>query len=450
MKNPGNLKLYNSLTDTLEDFKPIRSGLASLYVCGPTVYNDPHIGNMRPLVVFSLLKKTLIHLGYEVTLVSNYTDVDDKIILKASNEGVSEEVISNRYIAAYENVLTELHLPRPDIQPRVSNYIPQIIAYIETLIANGAAYEKNGNVYFRVQYCDDYGCLSNIKIDEIEVGARIEENREKENPVDFVIWKKTEVGLRWPSPWSEGRPGWHTECSVMINSLFPEGLIDIHGGGMDLKFPHHENEIAQSEAHNHNHLAHYWIHNGFVNVKGDKMSKSLGNVLLAKDAINEYGGEVVKYVLLATHYRLPINLTSEVFANAKIELDKIHAVLNSLSVKIQLNGGERRMKKTSRLMDFIRELCDDLNISNAMTVLFEIVKETNLLLRNPKTSIKDLEEYYATIISIFDILCLNSETIEITEEDRTLYLEYLKAREEKDFITSDTLRKELLSRKIPL
>jgi len=446
------LYLYNSLSDTRELFVPIQKRKASLYVCGPTVYNHAHIGNFRPIIVFSILKQLLKYLGYKVTLVSNYTDIDDRIIQKALKNSVDEMTVSNQYIKAYEQVLKGLNIKKPDIQPRVSAYIPQIIDYIKQIIVNGSAYVVNGDVYFRVDACPNYGCLSNVRLDENEVGARIEENVLKENPADFAIWKRTDFGIRWSSPWSEGRPGWHTECSVMINSIFKatDGLIDIHGGGFDLKFPHHENEIAQSEAHNNHQLAHYWLHNGFVNVNGEKMSKSIGNVLLGKDAIKQFGGEIVKFTILSTHYRAPINLTDDTFTTAKNELTKLNSILAALSLRIQLMNGKRIMKKTAYLNDFFEAMCDDLNISNALTAVYALIKDANISLRKPDINLKVLEAYYSSLSVVFDVLGLKKKDRRLSEEDRLLCSQYFDAKARKDFEKSDFLRKVLIERDILL
>ena len=332
------VKLFNSLTNKLEIFVPLRMGEVSIYVCGPTVYNDAHIGNMRPVVVFDVLRRLFEYLGYRVVFVSNYTDVDDKIINRAIDEKTTEKDISTRYINEFKKIVAGINSLNPTISPRVTEHIPEIINYIENLIDKGAAYVIDGDVYFRINSISNYGELSNINIDDLISGSRVEENSKKESPLDFVLWKKTEVGINWDSRWSKGRPGWHTECCVMINSLFPDGRIDIHGGGFDLKFPHHENEIAQSKAHNHNAIATYWMHNGFINFGEDKMSKSLGNVILAKDAINKYGGSVIRLLLLATYYRAPLSLTDEVVETAQSEHSKIENTIRQLAVSLQLNN----------------------------------------------------------------------------------------------------------------
>ena len=317
------VKLYNSLTNQKEVFKPIKENEVTCYVCGPTVYNFVHIGNMRPVVTFDILRRLFIRLGNKVTFISNFTDIDDKIIKQAKEEGVSEKEIAEKYIEAFEQDRENIHSLKPDYQPRVTNTMKDIVDFIDQLVQKGFAYEVNGDVYFRVNKIKDYGTLSNMKIDDLVVGARIDENSLKESPLDFTLWKKTEEGIKFDSPWSMGRPGWHSECVVMINKLVPGGHIDIHGGGFDLKFPHHENEIAQEEAlHNHK-IANYWMHNGFINVDNVKMSKSLGNVKRAVDLLKEYGGNTVRFVLINSYYRTPVNFSDELLLSAKKEVEKI-------------------------------------------------------------------------------------------------------------------------------
>lgn len=296
--------LYNSLTNKKELFKSINKGQVNIYVCGPTVYDDPHIGNLRPAVDFDLLKRLFLYVGYNVKYVSNYTDVDDKIINRAIKENKTEKEISEYYINEYEKILSSLNILPAEVHPRVTNYMDKIIKFIDELVKKNAAYQVKDDVYFRVNSVSDYGTLSNIKLDDLQAGARIEENSDKENPFDFVLWKKTAKGITWPSPWGDGRPGWHTECCVMIDDIF-RNTIDIHGGGFDLKFPHHTNEIAQFEANYNKPLANYWMHNGFININNEKMSKSLMNGFLAKDFINEHGGLFTRYLLLTTYYKIP-------------------------------------------------------------------------------------------------------------------------------------------------
>lgn len=437
------VKLFNSLTNQLETFKPIKPGEVSMYCCGPTVYGDAHVGNIRPAIVFDTLRRFFEAIGYDVKFVSNFTDVDDKIIKKALDEGVSESVITERYIAAYKDVLTELNIKPHYENPRVTQYMDSIISYIKDLIDKGAAYEIDGDVFFRISSIKDYGELSNIKKDDLVVGARIEENSKKESPLDFVLWKKTDVGIKWDSPWGKGRPGWHTECCVMIDSIF-DGKIDIHGGGFDLKFPHHENEIAQAKAHDHSKLANIWMHNGFVNFGNEKMSKSLGNVVLAKDAIAKYGGNVMRLLILSTHYRAPVSFTEESVVSIKNELDKIQKVYNQLAVKLQFAHANMSSKDV-HIEKFLSSLADDLNTSNALADLFEMVKQGNVELRKNPADIKQIESIWASLNAMLDILGLKLEYPILTKELEEIYSQYLRFKAEKNFEESDKLRDVLLN-----
>lgn len=436
------IKLFNSLDNKLDEFNPIKPNEVSIYCCGPTVYGDAHVGNIRPPVVFDTLRRFLEYVGFNVKSVSNFTDVDDKIINKALQEGVSEKVITDRYIAAYKDLLKKLNIKPHFENPRVTEYMDDIIAYINDLVKCGAAYVVDGDVFFRISAIENYGELSNVKKDGLVVGARIDENSKKESPLDFVLWKKTDVGIQWDSPWGKGRPGWHTECCVMINSIFG-GRIDIHGGGFDLKFPHHENEIAQAKAHDHNKIANYWMHNGFVNFGNEKMSKSLGNVVLAKDAIEKYGGNVMRFLILSTHYRAPVSLTDETIASTVNELNKIQLAYKQLAVKIQLNHGSLESKDV-HVDEFLAALADDLNTSNAIASLFAIVKEANQELRKNPLDLAKLESIFASIKVMLDILGINLSYPVITKEMEEVYNEYMKLKAEKRFEESDVLRAKLI------
>lgn len=440
------IKLFNSLTNKIETFKPLRENEVSIYCCGPTVYGDAHVGNIRPVIVFDTLRRFFERVGYDVKLVSNFTDVDDKIIKKAIEEGVTETVITDRYIAAYKDVLEKLNVKPHYKNPRVTEYMGFIISYIQDLIDKGAAYEINGDVFFRISSIKDYGELSNIKVDDLVVGARIEENSKKESPLDFVLWKKTDEGIKWQSPWGLGRPGWHTECCVMINSIFG-GKIDIHGGGFDLKFPHHENEIAQSKAHDHSKIANIWMHNGFVNFGNEKMSKSLGNVVLAKDAIAKYGGNVMRLLILSTHYRAPVSFTEETVLSSKNELDKIQKLYNQLAVKLQvehddLHDGEIHIEK------FLESLGDDLNTSNAITEVFEMVKQGNVELRKNPADIGRIQSIWASLNTMLDVLGIKLTYPILTPELEKIYSQYLELKKEKKFEESDKLRDVLAKENI--
>ena len=440
------IKVFNSLTNSVETLKPIKEKEVSIYCCGPTVYGDAHVGNIRPVIVFDTLRRFLSFLGYDVKLVSNFTDVDDKIINKAQQEGVSEQVITDRYIAAYKDVLTKLNVEPHYLNPRVTEYMPQIIKYIEELVKLGAAYEKDGDVFFRISSIKDYGELSNMKVDDLVVGARIEENSKKESPLDFTLWKKTDVGIQWDSPWGKGRPGWHTECCVMINSIF-DGKIDIHGGGFDLKFPHHENEIAQAKAHDHNKIANVWMHNGFVNFGEEKMSKSLGNVVLAKDAIAKYGGNVMRWLILSTHYRAPVSFTEDTVQSASNELQKIQKAYNQLAVAIQLENGDLKSKEL-RVDDFVKALADDLNTSNALAAVFETVKQANVELRKRPVNLQEISGIFASLSAMLNVLGIKFEIPVLTPELRKIYEQYLDLKAQKRFEESDKLRDVLIQHQI--
>ena len=440
------IKLFNSLTNRVDTLKPLHPNEVLIYCCGPTVYGDAHVGNIRPPVVFDTFRRFLEYVGYDVKLVSNFTDVDDKIINKAIQENVPESVITEKYIAAYKEVLNELNIKPHYKNPRVTEYMDKIIKYIDELVKCGAAYVVDGDVFFRISSIENYGELSNIKKDDLVVGSRIDENTKKESPLDFVLWKKTSEGIQWDSPWGKGRPGWHTECCVMINSIFG-GMIDIHGGGFDLKFPHHENEMAQAKAHDHNKIANIWMHNGFVNFGNEKMSKSLGNVILAKDAISKYGGNVIRLLILSTYYRAPVSFTDETMTSTINELEKISKAYKQLSVKIQLLNGKLNSKDVD-INPFLEALADDFNTSNALAFLFQKVKEGNQELRKNPVDLNKLESIYASINAMIDILGLKINSPKLTEELKGIYEQYLSLKKEKKFEESDKLRDILIKEEI--
>lgn len=441
------VKIYNSLTNKIEKFVPIKEGEVSLYVCGPTVYNHPHIGNMRPVVVFDTLRRFLQYIGYKVTYVSNFTDVDDKIIEKSKKENIPEKELTEFYINEFRKVIHNIGSLDPTITPKVTEYIELIIEYIDKLVKLDAAYVVDGDVYFRVPKIKDYGSLSGINVEDLQVGARIEENSSKESPLDFALWKKTNTGIAWDSPWGKGRPGWHTECCVMIDSIF-DGKIDIHGGGYDLKFPHHENEIAQAEAHSHHKIANYWMHNGFININNEKMSKSLGNVIYAKDLINEVGGNVVREVILSTHYRIPVNFTDDIILSSKQEINKMEMVFKQLALVLQVNSCDFSSFKPTYISNFLTSLADDLNTSNALSDIFQVVKEANMTLRTREIDLVKAGDLFKTLQDMFDVLGLNITYVKLDEENLKLYQEYLSAKANKDFVKSDEIRKTLIEKGI--
>lgn len=444
------IKFYNSLTKKIEKFTPIIDNQVSMYVCGPTVYGYPHIGNMRPVVVFDTLRRFFTYIGFNVIYVSNFTDVDDKIINEAIKEQKSEFELANFYIEAFKKSIHDVGSLDPNITPRVSEYIPQIIAYIQSLIDKGAAYEADGDVYFRVSLIKDYGSLSGINLDDLIAGARVSTSSKKESPLDFALWKKTDVGIKWDSPWSKGRPGWHTECCVMIDSIFPPcGCIDIHGGGYDLKFPHHENEIAQAEAKHGNKIAHYWLHNNFVNINNEKMSKSLGNVKFAKDLIDAYGGLTIRLLILSAPYRQPINFNDDTIQGAINEMNKIKNTYKQLTFNLQINGVDLEKKNKTYGMDkFLSALADDLNTSNALSELYELIKNINITLRQKPLNLVKLEEYYHTFKDMLYVLGLTLSYQRLSKEDIDLYNQYLSAKANKNFTLSDQIRQKLIEKGI--
>ena len=442
------ITFYNSLTNSLEEFKPLKDGQVSMYVCGPTVYNYPHIGNMRPVVVFDTLRRFLSYVGYKVTYVSNFTDVDDKIIKAAQNEGKSEKELTEFYINEFLKVTKAIGSEKPTITPKVTEYIQKIIAYVDALVHLGAAYVVDGDVYFRVSKIKDYGALSGINTDDLIAGARVEENTKKESPLDFALWKTTDVGIKWDSPWGKGRPGWHTECCVMIDTIFPDHFIDIHGGGYDLKFPHHENEIAQAEAMHGNKIARYWMHNAFINFGNEKMSKSLGNVVYAKDMIDKYGGPVTRLVILNAHYRQPVNFTDETVNAAIQEINKMSMAYKQMALQLQANNINLEEGKPIYIEKFVEALADDLNTANALAELYNLIKESNQTIRTRDIDFAKLNNQFKTLTDMFNVLGLNIEYVKMGVEDKDLYNQYLAAKQEKNFAKSDEIRRILISKGI--
>ena len=443
------MKLYNSYTLKTEEFKSIKPGEVSMYVCGPTVYNHAHIGNARPIVVFDTLRRVLEADGYKVKFVSNFTDVDDKIINKALEEGVSEREIADRYIKAYNDVRNSLNIIPVDVTPRVTETMDEIIEFIDKLVKNGNAYQVGGDVYFSVESDPKYGELSHQKLEDLNAGARVEENDAKKNPQDFALWKQTEKGIKWNSPWGEGRPGRHTECVVMIGKEFSHGLIDIHGGGRDLKFPHHENEVAQCECANNHHLANYWIHNGMLETKGGKMSKSLGNTQWAKDVINEHGANLVRWFLLSGKYRDSLIYDDETFNAAKTELTKIETVLKQVEVKSQISGIELSDEYNKVKFDeFLEQMKDDLNTPNAYMVIYDTVKLLNQNLRTKDIDYSEVAKNYNAINKMLEILGIFIKKVELTAEDKDIYNKWNEAKANKDFEAADKYREQLTQKGI--
>lgn len=446
------MRLFNTLTNKKEEFKPIEEGKVSIYICGPTVYNHAHIGNTRPMIVFDVLRRTFEYLGNDVTFVSNYTDVDDKIIKAAKAEGITEKELTDKYIKAYEDVRAGLNIEDPTYKPRVTETMPEIIDFIQALIDKGYAYEVDGDVYFRVTKVKEYGMLSGIKVEDLIAGASdrtlSEDDKKKESTTDFALWKKTNEGIQFDTPWSKGRPGWHTECVVMINKLFKDGKIDIHGGGQDLKFPHHENEIAQSMAYNGHPIANYWMHNQMINIDGEKMSKSLGNVLWAKDLIVEFGCNVFKWLMLSTHYRNPLNMTDDVIAGVRKEVSKVENATKNASLYLQVNHVPAHDYKKEIVDAMVNALEDDLNTSLALTQVLDQVKVLNQVMRVREKDNDVIATEYATLVKMGDVLGFLFEGTKLSDEDIALYEQWNAYKKEKNFDEADRVRKELTERGI--
>ena len=456
------MKIYNTLTKKKEEFEPLEKNKVKMYVCGPTVYNLIHIGNARPMICFDTVRRYLEYKGYEVNYVSNFTDVDDKIIKKANEEGVSAEEISTRYIAECKKDMEGMNIKPATTHPLATQEIGGMIDMIQTLIDKGYAYNVNGTVYYRTRKFEGYGKLSKKNIDDLEAGHRdikVAGEDEKEDPLDFVLWKpKKEGEPSWPSPWSDGRPGWHIECSVMAKKYLADE-IDIHAGGEDLIFPHHENEIAQSEAANGVQFAKYWMHNAFLNIDNKKMSKSLGNFFTVRDISKEYDLQVLRFFMLSAHYRNPINFSHDLMESAKNGLERIVTAVANLK-HLSENAKEGSMaadeaEKIASLKEmydkFEQAMDDDFNTADAISAVFEIVKfaNSNSSAENTKEYITALKE---SIVTLADILGLKVEKKEeILDEDiEKLIAERQQARKDRNFARADEIRDELLAKGIVL
>ncbi|MBP5301436.1 MAG: cysteine--tRNA ligase [Bacilli bacterium] len=444
-----NIFFYNSLTKKRELFKSIKKNKVSIYVCGPTVYDHLHIGNLRPIVVFDVLHRFFNYLKYKVTFVSNFTDIDDKIINKASIEKKTEKEIADFYIKEAQKIIKKINCLKTDFSPRVTNYIDKIIIFIQKLIENNNAYVNNdGNVLFDVKTINNYGELSNINIEKLIKNN--DDNIEKKNNLDFVLWKKTNAGIQWDSPWGRGRPGWHTECCVMINDLFSNKKIDIHGGGFDLKFPHHENEIAQNKAAYKNKLANYWLHNGFIMIKNNKMSKSLKNFIFVKDLMKKYDSNSIRLLLLQTHYRSPLSFDEEKLILSKEQIKKITSTYNKLAIFLQKNNIDNIEKKIKNiktsLEQFLLFLADDLNMSLSLSYLYGVLKKINLNIKN--RNLNKCLCLFKEITDIFYILGFKINYYHITKEDKKMLKDFENARKDKNFVQSDKLRKKLIKKEL--
>ena len=448
------IKIYNTMTRTKEPFVPLEEKRVKMYVCGPTVYNHMHIGNARPIIFFDTVRRYLLYKGYDVFYVQNFTDVDDKIINKAQEEGRSAQEVAETYIDAYFDVARALNIKEADIHPRVTQTMEEIIAFIQGLVDRGLAYERGGDVYYRTTRFDSYGKLSHQKPDELLAGARVEVNEEKESPLDFALWKKAKPNEPyWDSPWGKGRPGWHIECSAMIRKYLGE-TIDIHGGGADLAFPHHENEIAQSEGLTGKPLAKYWMHNAMVTINQEKMSKSLGNVILVKDVLQTHDPQVFRFFILSGHYRTPINFSTPLLEQAKNGLERLKTAVLNLEDALRnkaVQGETAEPEEVSAYRKAFEEaMDDDFNTANAISALFELARAANTAISRGADE-KLLAAYRKALLELGEVLGLKlKEEKGVDEEIERLIQERNEARKARDFAKADRIRDELLARGIIL
>ena len=469
------MRFYNTMSNKIEEFETIENGKVKMYVCGPTVYNYIHLGNARPIIVFDTLARYFKYRGYDVTYIQNFTDVDDKIIKRANEEGISVKEVTEKYIKGFFEDIESLNISDDIVRPKVTENMPEIIKIIKKLIDEGFAYEKDGNVFFEVKKFEEYGSLSNQKIDELEIGARVDIMEEKNNPLDFALWKRKKEGEPyWDSPWGQGRPGWHIECSAMAKKYLGD-TFDIHGGGQDLVFPHHENEIAQSRCAYHGNFANYWLHNGFIQVNGDKMSKSLGNFFLLREILGKFPGNVVRLFILGTHYRKPINFSMDNMEDSRKTLKNIVTSMNNFSEIIEKfsgkgshegevsdntgNNSTNEFKEKVNELDkkFMEAMDEDMNTPQALAVIFDQIKETKKFSVNVSSgeeaealnySYNSLRKKLEEVLGI--MLFMEDENKNFKNNDKLTgnLIELLiklraDARKEKNFKLSDEIRDNL-------
>lgn len=448
------MKIYNTLNRKIEEFKPINPGKVMMYACGPTVYNYIHIGNARPIIVFDCFRRYLEYRGYKVTFVQNFTDIDDKIIQKANEENSTVHDIAEKYITEYKIDAKGLGVNSPSINPKVTESIQLIIDIVDKLIKNGHAYEINGDVYFSTSSFSEYGKLSHMPLDQLDAGKRVEVNSIKRDPMDFAIWKAAKPGeMSWESPWGNGRPGWHIECSAMaINYLAP--TIDIHCGGQDLIFPHHENEIAQSECATNVSFANYWMHNGYINVDNKKMSKSKGNFFTVRDVAEKYGYEPIRYMMLQAHYRTPINYNVDIIEQCKASLVRIATFNDNLKFMIEKSNPGNVLDKDKENIwsyrdKFIKVMDDDFNTADGISVIFEFIRDMNNYVSGTVHTSKDhlllIKNLFDELTQILGIVPIKDDEDKIPKEVTELFEKRKKARKEKDFALADSLREQIAS-----
>ena len=453
------MKLFNTLSRKKEEFIPINEGKVKMYVCGPTVYNFFHIGNGRTFIVFDTIRKYFEYRGYEVTFVQNFTDIDDKMIKKANEENTTVKALGDKYINEYYTDADALNIERATYNPRATEYIQDIVEFVSKLIEKGYAYEVDGDVYFHTKKFSQYGKLSGQNLDDLQAGARINVDERKKDAMDFAIWKAQKPGEpAWESPWGMGRPGWHIECSCMVKKLLGD-TIDIHAGGMDLSFPHHENELAQSEALTGKPFANYWLHSAYINVNNQKMSKSLNNFFTAREVLEEYDAEVIRFFMMSAHYRIQINFSKELLESAKSSLDRLYNTVSNLENLMDEVTKEKMDEKETKYIlsldeyrqKYISKMDDDFNTADAITVLFELAKSTNISI-----TIDSSKEVIAKALEIIRELgkplgiLQKSTKLSLEEEIESLIQERQNARKNKDFALSDKIRDELKERGIVL
>lgn len=454
------MKLYNTLTRNKDEFTPLQPGVVKIYSCGPTVYNFFHIGNARAFTMFDVLRRYLEYRGYQVLFVQNFTDVDDKMINRANSEGITVTELADRFIGEYFTDAEGLGIKKATVHPRATENIGAIIELIATLIERGYAYESNGDIYYRTGRFKGYGKLSHQSVDDLEAGARISVSEQKEHPMDFALWKTAKPGEpSWPSPWGNGRPGWHIECSAMVNKYLG-ATIDIHCGGQDLCFPHHENEIAQSEAANGCEFARFWLHNGYINVDNEKMSKSSNNFFTVRDVAKVYGYPAIRFLLLSAHYRSPVNYSTEIIEQAKAGLLRINTCRDNLDFLLNTAKGSLSDADQAVLDDlakyreaFIAAMDDDLNTADALSSVFDLVRDINILSASPNTPSRALlEGMKALLEELCGVLNVQKEDKKegVDPEIAELIDRRQAARKAKDFKTADAIRDQLKARGITL
>lgn len=440
------MRIFNTITREKDEFKPVTEGEVKIYACGPTVYNYIHIGNARPLCVFDVLRRYFEWRGYKVSFVQNFTDIDDKLIKRANEEGSTVPEIAERYIKEFWTDADGLNVKHATVNPRATENIEQIQSIISTLVEKGYAYQSGGDVYYRAKKFSDYGKLSHQPLEDLEAGARIDVTEIKEDPMDFCLWKGAKPGEPyWDSPWGKGRPGWHIECSAMACRYLGK-TIDIHCGGLDLIFPHHENEIAQSEAANGCEFAHYWMHNGFINVDNHKMSKSLGNFFTVRDVAEKYGYEPIRYMMVSCQYRSPINYSYEVIEQAKNSLERLYTCRDNIdfALKNAKDGGEVPEFIEKRKQEFIAAMDDDLNTADALAAIFMLVRDINTLIAEGagKTALEACADMFDQLTGVLGLV-YNRKTEALDSDIEALIEQRTAARKAKDFKTADEIRDKL-------